>query len=275
MPGMRAVSILDAVLAVLALSALLAGCARPAPDEDSPAAGWHVEQADAAGGATLAVRLDRSRITTAEWVLLEVEVAAAEGRVVQFPAAAALQKGSLRVERTQTLQPELLDSGLVRWVRRFELQPFLAGDYAVPGLTIAVADAAGGETRLRSEPIPVTVVSVLDPAETTPRPRAVAAPVAVAPRPGHVALLGSTALAAAVGAVALIVVLRRRAARECATAARSLLPTRRRSARCAIWRAATCRSATCSPFTMPWRRWSAPSWNCASACVRRSAPPRS
>ena len=210
---MRAVSILGAMLAVLALSALLAGCARPAPDEDSPAAGWHVEQADAAGGATLAVRLDRSRITTAEWVLLEVEVAAAEGRVVQFPAAAALQKGSLRVERTQTLQPELLDSGLVRWVRRFELQPFLAGDYAVPGLTIAVADAAGGETRLRSEPIPVTVVSVLDPAETTARPREVAAPVAVAPRPGHVALLGGIALAAAVGAAALIVVLRRRAAR--------------------------------------------------------------
>jgi hypothetical protein len=172
-----------------------------------------VEQADASGGAELAVRLDRRRITTAEWLRLEVEVAAAEGRAVQLPAAADLEEGSLRVERTHTLQPELLDGGLVRRVRRFELQPFLAGEYAVPALTITVADAAGGETHLRSEPIQVTVVSVLDPAETAPRPRQVAAPVAVAPRPGHVALLGGIALAAAVGAAALIVVLRRRAAR--------------------------------------------------------------
>ena len=207
MPGMRAAGVLGAVLA------LLANCARPAADGDGRSAGWEVEQAEASGGAKLAVRLDRSRITTAEWLRLEVEVAAAEGRAVQLPAAAQLEEGSLRVERTHTLQPELLDSGLVRWVRRFELQPFLAGEYAVPALTITVADASGGETRLRSQEIPVTVVTVLDPAETAPRPREVAAPVAVAPRPGQIALLGGLALAAVGGAAASIIVVRRRAAR--------------------------------------------------------------
>ena len=210
MAGARAAGDLGALLAVLTL---LAGCAPPAADGDTRSAGWEVEQADAGGGAELAVRLDRSRITTAEWLRLEVEVTAAEGRAVQLPTAEALERGSLRVERTQTLQPELLNDGLVRWVRRFELQPFLAGEYAVPALTVAVADADGGETLLRSASIPVTVASVLAPHETTQRPREVAAPVTVAPRPGHLALLGGLALAAAGGAAASMVVLRRRAAR--------------------------------------------------------------
>ena len=181
--------------------------------------GWQVERSDGADGAALAVRLDRDRITTAEWLALEVEVHAAEGRAVRLPASAELEAGSLRVERMQTEPPELVEDGTVRWLRRFELQPFLAGDYAVPALQVAVAGVpvaageAGEETRLTTEPIPVTVVSVIDPAEAAPRPREVQDPVAVAPRTTHLVLLAALGLAVAGTGAGAAFWWRRRAAR--------------------------------------------------------------
>lgn len=169
-----------------------------------------MQRTAATDGATLAIRLDRDRITTAEWLTLEVEVHAAEGRAVRLPARAELEAGSLHVERMHTAPPELVEEGMVRWVRRFELQPFLAGDYTVPALQVAVA---ASETGLASEPIPVDVVSVIDPGESAPRPREVHEPVAVAPRTAQVALLAGVGLAVAGIGVASVIWWRRRAAR--------------------------------------------------------------
>ena len=202
-----------------ALLALVAGCSGGAVEERGAVAAWQVERSAGANGAALAVRLDRDLITTAEWLTLEVEVQAAEGKAVRLPAAAELEAGSLRVERMLTEPPELVEEGTVRWLRRFELQPFLAGDYTVPALQVAVAGApaaggeAGGETRLTTEPIPVTVVSVIDPAEAAPRPREVQDPVAVAPRTTHVVLLAAVGLAVAGTGASAAFWWRRRAAR--------------------------------------------------------------
>ncbi|MDE0024375.1 MAG: hypothetical protein OXP69_08165 [Spirochaetaceae bacterium] len=199
--------------------ALVSGCSGGAAEEQGAVVGWQVQRSDGADGAALAVRLDRDRITTAEWLALEVEVHAAEGRAVRLPASAELEAGSLRVERMQTEPPELVEDGTVRWLRRFELQPFLAGDYAVPALQVAVAGApaaagdAGEETWLTSEPIPVTVVSVIDPSEAAPRPREVADPVAVAPRTAQIVLLAAAGLGVAGAAAGAAFWWRRRAAR--------------------------------------------------------------
>ena len=199
--------------------ALLSGCSAQAAGavaEQDAAVEWQVRRSDAANGATLAVRVDRERITTAEWLTLEVEVHAAEGRAVRLPAATQLEGGSLHVERMHTAPPELTEDGTVRWLRRFELQPFLAGDYAVPALQVAVAGAPadGTEARLTTAAIPVTVVSVIDPAEPAPRPREVADPVAVAPRATQIALLAGVALAVAGAGAAAVFWWRRRAARN-------------------------------------------------------------
>ena len=202
-----------------ALLALVSGCSGGAAEEPRAAATWRVEQSAGADGAALAVRLDRDRITTAEWLTMEVEVVAPEGRAVRLPAAAELEAGSLRVERMLTEPPELVEDGTVRWLRRFELQPFLAGDYAVPALQAAVAGAPAGagnaeeETLLTTEPIPVTVVSVIDPAEAAPRPREVADPVAVAPRTTQIVLLAAVALAVAGAGAGAAFWWRRRATR--------------------------------------------------------------
>ncbi len=205
--------------------ALLFGCAGGGAGEQDAAVAWPVQRAAAADGAALSVRADRDAITTAEWLTVEVEVHAAEGRAVRLPASAELEAGSLRVERMHTAPPELIEDGLVRWLRRFELQPFLAGDYTVPALQVAIAGApaaaadAGGEIRLTTEPIPVTVVSVIDPAEAAPRPREVQDPVAVAPRITQVALLAGVVLALAAAGAAAAFWWRRRAARARARAA--------------------------------------------------------
>ena len=202
--------------------ALLSGCAGGAAGEQDVAAEWQVQRSSVADGAALSVRLDRDRITTAQWLTLEVAVQAPEGRAVRLPAPAELEGGSLRVERMHTATPELIEDGLVRWLRRFELQPFLAGDYSVPALQVAVAGApaaaghagdAGEETRLATEPIPVTVVSVIDPAEAAPRPREVQDPVAVAPRITQIVLLAGVGLALAGAGAAAAFWWRRRAAR--------------------------------------------------------------
>ncbi len=212
--SLRAAGVLGVALA------LWSGCARSASEDESRGASpdWQVDQSRAAAGVALQVRLDRDQITTAEWLLLEVAVSAAEGSVVRLPAAAELEVpagdgGALSVERMQTQPPELLADGRVRWVRRFELQPFLAGAYVAPGLTVAVTGPAGDETLLHSDPIPVVVLSVLDAGETTPQPREVRDPVAVAPRLQHVLLLSGLGLAAAGAGAATIVVARRRSAR--------------------------------------------------------------
>ena len=202
--------------------ALLSGCAGAggAPGGDPAAVvEWQVQGSAAADGAALAVRLDRDRITTAQWVTLEVEVHAAEGRAVRLPAPAAVEGGALRVERVHTAPPELVEDGTVRWLRRFELQPFLAGDYTVPALQVSVAGVPGAgtepaaDTNLTTEPIPVTVVSVIDAAEPAPRPRAVPDPVAVAPRATQIVLFAGLGLAVAGAAAAALFWWRRRAAR--------------------------------------------------------------
>ena len=208
-----------ASIVVGAWLALLTGCAAQAADaaaEQDAGVEWRVRRSDAADGAALAVRVDRERITTAEWLTLEVEVLAAEGRAVRLPTATELEGGSMRVERMHTAPPELIEDGRVRWLRRFELQPFLAGDYAVPALQVAVdgASADGTEARLTTEAIPVTVVSVIDPAESSPRPREVPDPVAVAPRATQIALLAVMALAVAGAGAAAAFWWRRRAARN-------------------------------------------------------------
>ena len=211
--------------------ALLSGCTGGSAEGQDAAVEWQVQRSSAADGAALSVRLDRDHITTAQWLTLEVVVQAPEGRAVRLPSSAELEAGSLRVERMHTAPPELLEGGMVRWLRRFELQPFLAGDYSVPALQVAVAGEPDAETRLTTEPIPVTVVSVIDSAESAPRPREVPDPVAVAPRITQVVLLAGVALAVAGAGAAAAFWWRRRAA---ATRAREALVPPHEETLCAL-----------------------------------------
>ena len=200
----------------LALAVLL-GCSGTGGAPAGAGEVWEVERAFAGGGLEVLLRLDRTEITTAEWVQLEVEVRAAEGLTVQLPSAEQAESGDLQVTQTRTAPPALQEGGLVRWVRRFELQPFLAGEYQVPALEVAVAgrDDAPAAT-VRTEPIALTVTSVLAETEEPPALQEVAEPVPVPPRTGRLLLLAALAMLVVGAAVAGGVLLRRRAARAAA-----------------------------------------------------------
>ena len=202
----------------LVLAALL-GCAGGGGSPDRAGEEWGLEHAYADRGVELVLRLDRTEITTAEWALVEVVVLAAEGRTVRLPTAEQAATGGLEVARTDTVPPALQESGQVRWVRRFEMQPFLAGEYQVPGLAVVVA-GDDGETAvtIRTEPVDLTVTSVLAGADE-PRLQEVAEPMPAPPRVGRLLLFAALALVAAGVAAALVVIVRQRAARNAARSA--------------------------------------------------------
>lgn len=199
--------------------AALMGCAGGGGSPDRAGEEWGLEHAYADGGVEVVLRLDRTEITTAEWVLVEVAVLAAEGRSVRLPTAEQAVAGGLEVARTHTVPPALQEGALVRWVRRFEMQPFLAGEYQVPGLAVVVA-GDDGETAvtIHTEPVDLTVTSVLGAVET-PRLQEVAEPMPAPPRVGRLLLLAALAVVAAGVAAAAVVILRQRAARSAARAA--------------------------------------------------------
>ena len=203
----------------LALAALL-GCAGAGGSLDRVGEEWGLEHAYADGGVEVVLRLDRTEITTAEWVLVEVAVLAAEGLSVRLPTAEQAAAGGLEVARTHTMPPALQERGLVRWARRFEMQPFLAGEYQVPGLAVVVAgDEGEAAVTIRTEPVDLAVTSVLAVAEETPRLQEVAEPMPAPPRVGRLLLFAALAIVAAGAAAALAVIARRRAARSAARAA--------------------------------------------------------
>ena len=203
----------------LALAVLL-GCAGGGGSPDRSGEEWGLEHAYANGGVEVVLRLDRTELTTAEWVLVEVAVLAAEGLTVRLPTAEQAVAGGLEVARTHTVPPALQEGALVRWVRRFEMQPFLAGEYQVPGLAVVVA-GEDGETAvtIRTEPVDLTVTSVLAGVEETPRLQEVAEPMPAPPRLGRLLLFATLALVAAGVAAALVVIVRRGAARSAARSA--------------------------------------------------------
>ena len=203
--------------------AVLLSCSGAGGSQAGTGEVWAVERSYASGEAEVLLRLDRTQITTAEWVLLQVEVLAAEGRTVQLPTAEQAGAGELQVTQTRSAPPALEEGGLVRWVRWvrwFELQPFLAGEYQVPGLVVAVARRDGEPADLvHTEPILLTVTSVLAGAGEAAALQDVAEPVAVPPRVGRLLLLAALGVLAAGVIAASVVLLRRRAARTASRAA--------------------------------------------------------
>lgn len=185
-------------------------------------AGWAVERSYANEGVEVLLRLDRSEITTAEWARLEVAALAPEGLAVRLPAAQQAEAGGLQVAQTRTSPPALQEDGRVRWVRRFELRPFLAGEYEVPGLVVAAGEpgaAAGAAAEVRTEALALSVASVLPAGEEAPALREVEGPLPVPPPAGRVLLFVALAAAVAGAAVTGVILLRRRAARARAQAA--------------------------------------------------------
>lgn len=194
---------------------LIAGCGSgesggaggTAPREEGVSAEY------ARGPVEVVLRASADTITTADTLAVTLEVTAEEGYSVKLPAypepeeaddPAGPAEPAFTLAGYEDAAPDLLDDGRVTRRRTFELEPFLAGDYTVPPLAVSFwAEGAEAEAKnlIETEPLPVTVSSVIAPGED-PSPKDIAGPVALREPPpwGLYALIALIAIAAAIGA---------------------------------------------------------------------------
>jgi hypothetical protein len=112
----------------------------------------------------LTLRLSRTRVSAAEDLLLELAVRAPESAVVAFPPVRELLSPFGVTEPHGEIR-RLAADGTLSVTRSFLLEPFLAGPYAVPPLTVAIRPAgAAAPANIVTAEIPVEVLSVLPPA---------------------------------------------------------------------------------------------------------------
>lgn len=112
------------------------------------------------GGARLALTLDRDVLSTVDTATLRLEVETDEADSVEFPDAGD-GFGDLAVLREEPAADRLLGSGRVLRARQYVLQPFLPGEYEIPSLVVTL----NGTSELATEPITITVESVLEDSE--------------------------------------------------------------------------------------------------------------
>jgi hypothetical protein len=101
------------------------------------------------GPLTVHVRLDKSKITIAETVILELEAAI---------------KPDYGIVDWDNLGNKLDQNNNIVSTYRYRLEPFLSGNYAIPAFTFEFSDANGIEEKkyeLTTEPIDIEVTSLL------------------------------------------------------------------------------------------------------------------
>ncbi len=146
---------------LLPLLALLVACARQgAPDQPTAEIGF--SQQVEGRIASLHLRTDRQSLSTARNLHLWLEVVTPEAGEVEWPSLEE-KLGPFTIAGTENLPPALAAGGRVRHGRRYLLEPFLPGDYAIPPLIVQVREkgTAGEPETLASGEFTVAVVSEL------------------------------------------------------------------------------------------------------------------
>ena len=126
----------------------------------------------AAGEVSVELRSSASAISTAERLALTLSVDAPFDHRVTIPDQDR-DFGAFTLISASPPQRRRFDSGL-RHTRSFVLEPFLAGDYEIPALTVWTTDAFGQQTRHETTPMNIPVRSVIHgtPAEAEMMPLA-------------------------------------------------------------------------------------------------------
>lgn len=135
------------------------------------------------GPVHLTLHVSRELITTAETLEVTLTGTADEGYALASPPyptpeppkdsaaddakpEAAAEKPVFTLSGDEEAPPSLGQDGRVTRSRVYRLEPFLAGDYTVPPLPVSYwKEGEGGNPKsvLETEPVPITVASVIDP----------------------------------------------------------------------------------------------------------------
>ena len=174
----------------------------PQVGEDGPPPPTPVLQSFESGTVAATIELSADSITVADQLELAVEVIANEDQRIVFPDIED-KLGEFRVADTRIADPKLLEGGRVVRRRTYLLEPFLPGDYEIPGLTIGFSDKGAdddSQQSIQTDPIDIEVRSLLPDSEEEPDIKEASGPVEM---PGLDAwvywLVGATLLLAAAG----------------------------------------------------------------------------
>jgi hypothetical protein len=187
-------------LRALAISASLAitlfgGCSQDWEQEDATA--FAVVKTYEQGPLQVELKVEREKISVADRVSVVVEATAPEILDVELPERTE-KLGEFLVADARTAQPRLVGEGRVLHRRAYVLEPFLAGEYKIPPLTVRGTEKqSGGAERpeIVTEEIAIEVVSVLPQGEQQPELKEIAEPVEM-PAPWWPWVAGGVALAA-------------------------------------------------------------------------------
>lgn len=190
-------------------SVILAGCGGAV--EKAPDTPKGVEKVLERGPMTLTLRTSAESVSTAETLSLTLSATLEDGFSVEFPdypesatpatptsggsrsAVAPDDPGPSTAEPSTVAPPEftsagyddaapvLGEDGKVTRSRTYRLEPFLEGAYTIPPLSVSFWKEVEGDdekTALETEPVTVTVTSVIDP-NAQPGVMDIAGPVAV------------------------------------------------------------------------------------------------
>lgn len=157
----KRVAKLEFLTVCLTLLLVCAGCSDDEKSEaDKPESG--VDQEQRSGPLTVHLRLDRSKITIAETVQLELEATIEPGYEVQMPKVDKVLE-NFGILDWDNLGDKLDRENRLARAYRYRLEPFLSGTYEIPALIFVFHDVNDVETKheLSTEPVEVEVTSLL------------------------------------------------------------------------------------------------------------------
>ena len=139
-----------------------AGCGR-SPDSGAAKAKFEIDKDFERGPLTVHVRADKSTITNAETLLLELEAAVEPGYKVQMPRIDKVLESFDMVDWDNP-GDRLDENGNVVSTYQYRLEPLLSGTYPVPAFTFEFHDVNSPEEKkyeLTTEPFDIEVTSLL------------------------------------------------------------------------------------------------------------------
>lgn len=157
-------SVACALVGWLAGASMVLVCTGCGDDAGSRAskADFEIDKPYEHGPLTVHVRLDKTRMTIADTVLLQFEATLRPGYEIQMPKVDGVLE-NFGIVDWDNLGERLNEDNNVVTAYQYRLEPFLSGTYEIPAFTFEFHDVNAPESKheLTSEPITVEVTSLL------------------------------------------------------------------------------------------------------------------
>ena len=153
------------ILVLLLCCGLLAACAgcKKGPDSRAEKTEFEIDEQYERGPLSVHVRIDKSKLTIAETLLLEFEAVIEPGYEVRMPKVDKVLE-NFGIVDWNNLGSRLDENNNIASTYRYRLEPFLSGKYEVPAFTFEFYDVNSvddNKYELSSEPVEVEVTSLL------------------------------------------------------------------------------------------------------------------